>query len=119
MTKTVAPTACRYFGTKRIQSSSPAPITKMAMSRMTRLRLSPKKSANCRFRFTLGSPGVCIQRKARRKERTRAQEFHDRLIRSRRSRWRSSANLLRLGADYSDANQLREQFHRVKRALDR
>src|SRR4051794_33773413 len=45
MMKTVAPSACRYFGTKRIQSSSPAPITKMAMSRITRLRLSPKKAA--------------------------------------------------------------------------
>src|SRR5438874_1454992 len=53
MTKTVAPTACRYFGTKRIHSSSPAPITKMAMSRMTRLRLSPKKLASRAKPFTL------------------------------------------------------------------
>src|SRR6266516_4380170 len=44
MMKTLAPSACRYLGTKRIQSSSPAPITKMATSRTTRLRLSPKKS---------------------------------------------------------------------------
>src|SRR6266446_8897558 len=56
MTKTVAPTACRYFGTKRIQSSSPAPMTKMAMSRMTRLRLSPKKSARD---FNVGMSEFC------------------------------------------------------------
>src|SRR5258707_854554 len=45
MTKTPAPSAWRYFGTKRIQSSSPVPITKIATSRITILRLSPKKSA--------------------------------------------------------------------------
>src|SRR5438477_10162661 len=45
MTKTLAPSAKRYLGTKRIQSSSPAPMTKMARRRTTRLRLSPKKSA--------------------------------------------------------------------------
>src|SRR3989442_26662 len=54
--KTVAPSACRYFGTNRIQSSSPAPMTKMAMSRMTRLRLSPKKSARD---FDAGTSEFC------------------------------------------------------------
>src|SRR5438045_4560855 len=52
MTKMPAPSACRNFGTNRIQSSSPAPMTKMARRRMTRLRLSPKKwvtRANARF----------------------------------------------------------------------
>src|SRR5947208_16871237 len=73
MTKTVAPTACRYFGTKRIQSSSPAPMTKMAMSRKTRLRLSPKKSARdfnvsmsefCEIRLRYSSR--CTDRRLRR-----------------------------------------------------
>src|SRR5260370_37737109 len=45
MTKIVAPSVCRNFGTNRIQSSAPAPMTKMASSRMTRLRLNPKKLA--------------------------------------------------------------------------
>src|SRR5260370_5000293 len=45
MTKTLAPSACRNSGTNRIESASRAPITKMAMSRTTRLRFSPKKLA--------------------------------------------------------------------------
>src|SRR6267143_2402111 len=61
MTKTPAPSACRYFGTKRIHSSSPAPITKMATSKTTRLRRRPKKSANFRARLTFCGSGVCIR----------------------------------------------------------
>src|SRR5438132_12062099 len=52
MTKIPAPSACRNFGTNRIQSSSPAPMTKMAISRTTRLRLSPKKLPSRVKRFT-------------------------------------------------------------------
>src|ERR1700694_5922684 len=61
MTKPPAPSACRYFGTKRIHSSSPAPITKMATSKTTRLRRRPKKSANFRARLTFCGSGVCIR----------------------------------------------------------
>src|SRR5438034_7839473 len=57
MTKTVAPTVCRYFGTNRIQSSSPAPITKMASSRTTRLRFSPRKSTTRASLWLTG--GIC------------------------------------------------------------
>src|ERR1700730_16059791 len=48
----------RYFGMKRIQSSSPAPMTKMAMSSTTRLRLRPKKSA-MRARKRLSGDALC------------------------------------------------------------
>src|SRR4029453_15735656 len=117
MTKTVAPTACRYFGTKRIQSSSPAPMTKMAMSRITRLRLSPKKLASLSKRLNRGGLGVCILRKARRKRQIRAQGFHDRSIRVRRNRRRSSGDLLPLDADWGGRNRQRKKFPREKQAL--
>ena len=50
-----AEVACRYFGMNRIQSSSPAPMTKMASRRMTRLRFSPKKFAMRESQTFLGS----------------------------------------------------------------
>src|SRR5687767_4252956 len=62
MTKMDAPRAWRYFGTKRIQSSSPIPMTKMAASRTTRLRLSPKKSAARRQKLMVKGWTVSWQR---------------------------------------------------------
>src|SRR4051812_39707911 len=52
----LAPSACRYLGMRRIQSSSPAPIVKVAIKRMTRLRLRPKNSAIRRHEFMSYGP---------------------------------------------------------------
>src|SRR6185503_5994726 len=54
MISAVAPSDCRYFGTKRIHVSSPAPMATIAMSSSTRLRLSPKNSPS-----PWRSPAVC------------------------------------------------------------
>src|SRR5690242_5007885 len=44
MISAAAPSDSRYFGTKRIHVSSPAPMSTIATSSRTRLRLRPKNS---------------------------------------------------------------------------
>ena len=61
MTNTLAPRVWRYFGMKRIHSSSPLPMMKIAIRVITRLRLSAKKSANGFPRLTFGSVGVSMR----------------------------------------------------------
>src|SRR5438876_10321384 len=60
MTNTLAPRVWRYFGTKRIHSSSPVPMTKIATRMMTRLRVRAKKSVNCFPRLISGGFGASI-----------------------------------------------------------
>src|SRR6185503_3066459 len=68
MINAVAPSDCRYFGTKRIHVSSPAPIATMAMSSSTRLRLRPKNSpspwrAGCTLVVSLAALAQLVERR--------------------------------------------------------
>src|SRR5438067_1511249 len=63
-----APSASRYFGTKRIHISSPAPMMTIAASRMTMLRLRPKKWASDALLFVRDS-NLEIERRQRRNRR--------------------------------------------------
>src|SRR5712692_9137175 len=119
ITKTAAPSACRYFGTKRIHNSSPPPMMKVATSRMTRLRLRPKKFATLRSRFTIERLGAGTRHRARRKRQIPARESRDHLDQARRNRKQSNADLRLPNVDRADVNRPPGRFPREEEAPGR
>ena len=86
---------------------------------MTRLRLSPRKSASLLAQtHGLADPAfaLCIERVVN--NELALEDFADRSIPEHRTRSQSSATLRRLDADWPGANRLLGQFRQVEQARD-